>query len=119
MTAAIWMLLLLFALPGAAQNVNTSNKPGPMGLQVNTLTGNLFIPRNDLLIRSRGLSIAVTFYYNSFNYDQNIGFGKGWSLNYSIRYRNDSSSTGATDARTLIILLELATSSHLQASSIR
>ncbi len=75
-----------------AQNINTPNKQGPLGTQVNTLSGNLFLTRNDIYIPARGIDINGSFYYNSFNFDQNIGFGNGWSNMYSVYYKNDTAS---------------------------
>lgn len=82
----------LVGIKAYAQNINTPNKPGPLGTEVNTLTGNLFLTRNDIYVPSRGVDIALTFYYNSFNFEENIGFGKGWSSMYSIYYKNDTAS---------------------------
>src|ERR1700761_5587815 len=85
------ILLTLMAASGVlGQNINRPNKIGPMGVQVNTFTGNLFFTRNDIYARSRGTGLDITFNYNSYNYDQNIGFGTGWSMNYSMRCTADS-----------------------------
>ena len=81
--------LMLF-INTSAQNINTPNKSGPLGTKVNTLSGNLFLTRNDVYAASRGIGINCRFYYNSFNFDQNIGFGKGWSSMYSAAYKNDT-----------------------------
>ncbi|WP_427927378.1 DUF6531 domain-containing protein, partial [Acinetobacter baumannii] len=48
-----------------AQKLNTPNRTGPMGLEVNTYTGNLFFPRTDGYIAGRGIPIDLSFYYNS------------------------------------------------------
>lgn len=82
--------LLPLTVETLAQNINIPNKTGPMGLQVNTLTGNLYFTRNDLHIPARGFALNITFHYNSFNFEQNDGYGNGWSFNYNIRYRNDT-----------------------------
>lgn len=82
--------LLLLTVETSAQNINIPNKTGPMGLQVNTLTGNLYFTRNDLYIPARGFALNITFHYNSFNFEQNDGYGNGWSFNYNIKYRNDT-----------------------------
>jgi RHS repeat-associated protein len=74
----------------AAQNINTPNKTGPLGAEVNTLSGNLFLTRNDVYVPSRGVDINGTFYYNSFNFDTNMGFGKGWNFMYNIFYKVDT-----------------------------
>lgn len=87
----IIIVLLLFLTTGAsAQNINIPNKTGPMGLEVNTLTGNLYFTRNDLYIPARGFDMNISFHYNSFNYDKNDGFGNGWSFAYNIKYKNDT-----------------------------
>lgn len=75
-----------------AQNINTPNKMGPMGTEINTLTGNLFLSRNDFYIPGRGFPIDISFHYNSVNYRETGNFGKGWNFVYDIRYRNDSTN---------------------------
>ncbi|MCY7291506.1 MAG: DUF6531 domain-containing protein, partial [Ferruginibacter sp.] len=88
-------LIILFMLNNniaKAQNINTPNKMGPLGTQVNTLSGNLYIPRNDVYVPSRGIDINLTFYYNSFFFEENFGFGKGWTCMYSMFYKNDTAS---------------------------
>jgi RHS repeat-associated protein len=96
-TGFFFTILLVVSLSASvtalAQNINTPNKTGPMGLEVNTFTGNLFIPRNDLYASGRGFSFDLTFFYNSVNSGQNDGFGNGWSFNYHIKYRSDSGGT--------------------------
>ncbi len=93
-TGKLLLLILLIASTTAnAQNINKPNKMGPMGTQVNTFTGNLFISRNDIYVPARGFDIAVAFSYNGYNYDQNNGFGNGWSLVYSIKYKNDTAGS--------------------------
>ncbi|MCC6761832.1 MAG: T9SS type A sorting domain-containing protein [Chitinophagaceae bacterium] len=78
-----------------AQNINTPNSNGPMGLQVNTLTGNLFFSRNEFMIPARGFDINIAFSYNSFNFDINNGYGNGWSFLYAIQYKNDTANSKA------------------------
>ncbi len=89
---ALFGLLLFVSSTTAvkAQNINVPNKTGPMGLQVNTLTGNLYFSRTDLYVPTRGFSLNISFHYNSYNFDQSDGYGNGWSFNYNIKYRNDS-----------------------------
>jgi RHS repeat-associated protein len=87
----IWMVASLAT--ANAQNINKPNKMGPLGTEVNTFTGNLFIPRNDIYVPARGFDIVVAFNYNSFNFDQNNGFGNGWSFGYSIKYKNDTANS--------------------------
>ncbi len=82
-----WLLLPLL---GFGQNINRSNKRGPMGTQVNTYSGNLFVPRSDFFISSRGFDLRADFFYNSYSYAENVGFGNGWRFFYHIRYRHDT-----------------------------
>ena len=90
----MWLILLIASVVTAnAQNLNKPNKMGPLGTQVNTFTGNLFIPRNDINVPARCFDINITFNYNSFNFDQNNGFGNGWSFGYSIKYKNDTANS--------------------------
>ncbi|HMU08688.1 MAG TPA: RHS repeat-associated core domain-containing protein [Ferruginibacter sp.] len=87
------ILMIVSTTTANAQNINKPNKMGPMGTQVNTYTGNLFISRNDIYIPARGFDLNISFNYNSFNYEQNNGFGNGWSSGYSIRYINDTAGS--------------------------
>ncbi len=84
---------LLAIVAADAQNLNNPNRVGPLGLQVNTLSGNLFIPRTDFIVPGRAFQINIHFSYNSFQYHQDRGFGKGWNFIYDIRYQRDT--TGA------------------------
>lgn len=88
------LLLILIISTGLvnAQNINNPNKTGPLGTQVNTQSGNLYIDRTDILIPARGFSLDISFAYNSYNFQQDIGFGKGWSSAYSIFYTIDSNA---------------------------
>lgn len=84
--------ILFWGLEAKAQNLNNPNKKGPLGIQVNTYTGNLFIPRQDMTLAARKFDLNIRFYYNSFNYAEDLGFGKGWSFEYGIKYRNDTAN---------------------------
>ncbi len=55
------LAILIIGLSGSlkAQNLNRPNKTGPMGVQVNTLSGNVFIKRTDDYIASRGFNISL------------------------------------------------------------
>ena len=87
------LVIILFAtFIAGAQNINTPNKMGPLGTQVNTYTGNLFISRNDIYIPGRGFDFSIAFNYNSYNFDRNGGFGNGWIFGYSIKYKIDSAN---------------------------
>ncbi len=74
-----------------AQNINTPNIVCPMGVSVNSYTGNMFFSRNDIFIKGRRLDIDISFYYNSSERNENTGFGNGWSFNYGMKYQIDSS----------------------------
>ena len=88
------LIVFVFSvINSTAQNINKPNKMGPMGTQVNTQTGNLYISRGDIYVPARGFDISVSFNYNSFNFERNSGFGNGWSLGYSIKYKNDTASS--------------------------
>ena len=82
--------LLVTSNPLWSQNINTPNKTGPMGLQVNSLTGNLYFSRNDLFISGRRFDLNISFQYNSVNSDLNFGYGLGWSFIYDVRYSIDT-----------------------------
>lgn len=81
--------IMFYSAWALAQNINTPNKNGPMGTQVNTLTGNLYLTRSDFYIPGRGLPLNASFYYNSVNQRENGVFGKGWSFLYDIKYKTD------------------------------
>jgi len=76
-----------------AQNINNPNKTGPLGTQVNTYTGNFFLPRTDFFIEARAFDINVTFYYNSFLFRESSAFGRGWSFHYDIKCIPDTGGT--------------------------
>ncbi|MDD5695664.1 MAG: DUF6531 domain-containing protein, partial [Bacteroidales bacterium] len=73
------------------------NEPGPWpGIFVNTYTGNLFYQRSDLFIPGQGLSLDITFYYNSGRSRYDWGYGHGWTHTYSMRYFIKSELSGDT-----------------------
>ncbi len=73
-----------------AQNLNNPNKTGPLGTQVNTISGNLFITRMDFAVTARAFDLEMMFYYNSYDFNQNFNYGNGWSFVYDIAYRTDT-----------------------------
>jgi RHS repeat-associated protein len=90
---AKWLLLLFIVVTVAtanAQNINNPNKRGPLGTQVNTLSGNLFIPRTDIYIPARAFDLDIRFYYNSYLFTEEYGYGKGWTFEYNIKYSCDT-----------------------------
>lgn len=87
------MLLVCFSVCAVAalgQNLNNPNKRGPLGTQVNTLSGNLYIPRTDFYVPARGFDLNIRFNYNSFLFTEQYGYGKGWTFEYNIRYKHDT-----------------------------
>ncbi len=87
------VLLMFFSICSVAvrsQNLNSPNKRGPLGTQVNTLSGNLFIPRTDVYVPARGFGLNISFHYNSFLFTEEYGYGKGWTFEYNIRYKQDT-----------------------------
>ena len=87
--AAAFLLLLSFE-KSAAQNINRPNKMGPMGMEINTNTGNMYLSRTDIYIPGRQLDFDISFNYNSYNYTENTGYGNGWSFKYNLRYKLDT-----------------------------
>ncbi len=85
-----WTILCASVLPANSQNINNTNKIGPMGIEVNTYSGNIFITRTELQMVERDLPLNLEFNYNSVLYDLNRDFGLGWSFVFSIGYRLDS-----------------------------
>ena len=81
--SAIITLSVLYSA-SFAQNINKPNIPGPAGLKVNSYSGGLFYHRTDLHIPGRGLSIDLSFHYNSTNTGIDLGYGPGWSMTYSM-----------------------------------
>ncbi len=84
---------IVLVVTATAQKINSPNRTGPLGLEVNTLTGNLFLPRTDAYVFSRGIPIDLSFYYNSALYSEQIQYGKGWRFNYCIYYVNDTGNS--------------------------
>ena len=92
-SALILISVLLLSFPECiAQNLNSPNKKGPMGIEVNTHTGNLFLSRNDIYIPARELDFDISFSYNSFNSTENKGYGNGWIFMYGMQYKIDSAT---------------------------
>lgn len=70
-------------------NAKRPNIPGPMGMEVNSFTGNLFSKRQDEYVRNTGfrrLPIEVTFSYNSGLSKNDWGMGKGWTSTFNMMY---------------------------------
>ncbi len=74
-----------------AANSTKPNITGPGGIQVNSFTGNLFYQRSDLSIPGRGVSIDISFFYNSGQTTVDNGYGNGWSFSYNMYYYFDAS----------------------------
>lgn len=84
--------LLFTGVTAHAQNINIPNTDGPMGLQVNSFTGNLFFERLDFAIPDAGFDISVNFYYNAYNLEIDRGFGNAWGFEYDVHYRIDTAN---------------------------
>jgi RHS repeat-associated protein len=82
----ILAMLTICSLHSSAQNINRQNIPCPMGMYVNSFNGNLHMPRTDLFIEGRMIPFNLTFYYNSNNHSLNLGYGKGWGMEYLMKY---------------------------------
>ncbi|RYE20906.1 MAG: RHS repeat protein, partial [Sphingobacteriales bacterium] len=86
----LFSILVLIAQTASAQNLNSPNKIGPLGIQVNAFTGNLFLTRLDIFLPAKGFPIEGRFSYNSYRFTENNGFGNGWTFEYNINYRHDT-----------------------------
>ncbi len=89
----ILFLAILFPFVLEAQNINKPNIIGPAGLEVNSFSGSLFTKRTDLYIPGKGLSIDLTFCYNSSTTKVDLGYGPGWSMTYSMICKPDTGNT--------------------------
>lgn len=86
----VLVTLLSVSFGSAQKNITKPNVSGPNGLSVNTYTGGLFYQRQDLFIPGRGLSIDVTFSYNTVSRDRDWGMGRGWTFTYNMAYSFDT-----------------------------
>ena len=86
-----FLAITLFSIQNSwAQNIPHANTTGPYGVQVNTYNGNLHFQRMDLVIPNTGLSIDLSFAYNSFQDTIQNGYGKGFTFTYNMYYELDS-----------------------------
>ena len=81
------MACLAFNGLKAQSNLNVHT---PHNTQVNMRTGNFFYQRTDLFIQCQGLSLDITFSYNTSLDTANFGYGYGWVFNYGMSYLLDS-----------------------------
>ncbi|PVD52724.1 hypothetical protein DC498_07270 [Terrimonas sp.] len=86
----IFLVLLLVFADSKSQNINTTNKSGPLGTSINTLTGNFFLKRTDMYNPGRLIDMDITFNYNSFRTNLKRSYGSGWSFEYDIYYKTDT-----------------------------
>ncbi|MGB7341205.1 MAG: RHS repeat-associated core domain-containing protein, partial [Phototrophicaceae bacterium] len=61
----------------------------PYGLQVNSLTGNLYYSRHELTVRGGGTPLQLTLNYNSFSSTARLGYGVGWQMNHNLYYEEN------------------------------
>ncbi len=87
---ALVIAAVLVSASGAAivtaQNIPVPNIVGPYGIQVNSLTGNMFYQRSDLHIPGQGLDLDFVFSFNSQRTGLNYGYGNGWTFTYNMLY---------------------------------
>lgn len=62
---------------------------GPMDIEVNNYTGNTMLERTDIKIPGMELNMEILFTYNTFSFNTNRGYGKGWTFLYDIEYEID------------------------------
>ena len=84
------VLLLLFGQTYGQVNITRPNVVCANGIKVNTYSGSAYYNRTDLRIPGRGLSLEVSFTYNSISSYTDLGFGFGWTFSYNMFYRRDS-----------------------------
>ncbi|HOY31029.1 MAG TPA: RHS repeat-associated core domain-containing protein [Bacteroidales bacterium] len=65
-------------------DIKKPNIVGPAGLTVNSYSGGLFYQRQDLYIPGKGLSLDLTFSYNSTATALDFGYGPGWTMTYNM-----------------------------------
>jgi RHS repeat-associated protein len=83
------VLLGVFAIGTAyAQKAAYTSIKCPGEFSVNSFTGFVQQRRVDLTIPNRNLPFEFSFSYNSNKFNRNIGYGRGWTFRYSIKYRN-------------------------------
>ncbi|HNW89197.1 MAG TPA: RHS repeat-associated core domain-containing protein [Bacteroidales bacterium] len=75
-----------------ADNINKPNIAGPAGLMVNSYSGGLFYQRQDLYIPGKGLSLDLTFSYNSTTTALDFGYGPGWTMSYNMICRPEGAN---------------------------
>lgn len=90
------LVCILSSANGLAQNINRVNVIGPMGTNINTFSGNLYLERTDIEIPGRKLDMSISFSYNASDFKQNMGYGNGWRLNYSMSYQFLSNGINVT-----------------------
>jgi RHS repeat-associated protein len=81
------LILILKSGFGLAQNINKVNIVGPMGTNINSFSGNLYLERTDIEIPGRKLDLKISFSYNAADFKLNLGYGNGWRFNYTMAYQ--------------------------------
>jgi RHS repeat-associated protein len=79
------LIFSLLAVSLQGQNIPRANYTAPMGIQVNTYNGNLYLERTDVVIPNQDLPIGLSFSFNSFQDSTDTGYGYGWSHSYALR----------------------------------
>ncbi len=97
-TVFVFLNSILFINNCIAQNFNQSSVKCPYGVNVNSFNGNMSLQRNDLFIAGRKFSLDMTFYYNSFDFKTNAGYGNGWRFQDLMKYNPVSGGIDITNA---------------------
>ena len=83
-------LICIVPMMLSGQNLTKPNIEGYFGASVNSYSGNLFYQRTDFFIPGRGISMTITFSYNSGKTALDYGFGCGWTFTYNLLYEKTS-----------------------------
>lgn len=99
---------IFLALTAFGQIAYRPSIPAPMGITVNSFTGNVFYQRNDQSLRGTGYRIYQSFYYNAAQDTLNYGYGHGWSFYYNVFYKETGNQViiHRADARKDTFLLQ-------------
>lgn len=98
----LYLIFIFGEMLSFGQNIPHPNITGPLGLQVNTYTGNLFYQRTDITLRGVGLPLYGSFYYNSALDSLDEGYGYGWNFYYNMSYSQTATTVTIkrSDSRT-------------------
>ncbi len=91
-----WILMssILFPPFVLAHSVQRPMLQCPLGIEVDSYTGNLMLQQNNFYIPDQGLSLDLVFTYNSLSRSEDWGFGNGWMFSYFMSYDDTIDTTG-------------------------